>query len=232
MERTSRGRTEGNSRVTLDSVRKDVEVQTFIKKADQNLGELGYTEHSTRHSGLVAHIAENILLRLNHPKREAELAAIAGYVHDIGNVVTRLDHGIASAMIAREVLSRLGMPVEEYTEVMAAVGNHEEEYGEPVSAVAAALILADKSDVHKSRVRNQDPKTFDIHDRVNFASQKSFVAVNAATKTITLSLEIDTAVSQVMEYFEIFLSRMVMCRRAAAFLGCDFNLVINETRLL
>jgi uncharacterized protein len=220
------------TRVTLDKVRKDPETKAFVKKADENLEKLGYTEHSTRHAGLVAHIAENILLRLGHPKREAELAAIAGYLHDIGNVVTRLDHGIASALIAREILQQLGMPVEEYTEVMAAVGNHEEEYGEPVSAIAAALILGDKSDVHKSRVRNLDPKTFDIHDRVNFASQKSFVAVNAQSRTITLLLEIDTTVSQVMEYFEIFLSRMVMCRRAASFLGCDFNLVINGTRLL
>ncbi len=220
------------TRVTLEKVRKDPETKAFVKKADENLEKLGYTEHSTRHAGLVAHIAENILLRLGHPKREAELAAIAGYLHDIGNVVTRLDHGIASALIAREILEQLGMPVEEYTEVMAAVGNHEEEYGEPVSAIAAALILGDKSDVHKSRVRNLDPKTFDIHDRVNFASQKSFVAVNAESRTITLLLEIDTTVSQVMEYFEIFLSRMVMCRRAASFLGCDFNLVINGTRLL
>ena len=220
------------TRVTLEKVRKDPETKAFVKKADENLEKLGYTEHSTRHAGLVAHIAENILLRLGHPKREAELAAIAGYLHDIGNVVTRLDHGIASALIAREILVQLGMPVEEYTEVMAAVGNHEEEYGEPVSAVAAALILGDKSDVHKSRVRNLDPTTFDIHDRVNFASQKSFVAVNAGSRTITLLLEIDTSVSQVMEYFEIFLSRMVMCRRAASFLGCDFNLVINGTRLL
>jgi metal-dependent HD superfamily phosphatase/phosphodiesterase len=222
----------GRSRVTLDKVRKDPETQAFVRKADENLEKLGYTEHSTRHAGLVAHIAENILLRLGHPKRDAELAAIAGFLHDIGNVVTRLDHGIASALIAREILVQLGMPVEEYTEVMAAVGNHEEEYGEPVSAVAAALILGDKSDVHKSRVRNLDPTTFDIHDRVNFASQKSFVAVNAESRTITLLLEIDTTVSQVMEYFEIFLSRMVMCRRAASFLGCDFNLVINGTRLL
>jgi metal-dependent HD superfamily phosphatase/phosphodiesterase len=222
----------GRSRVTLDKVRKDPETQAFVRKADENLEKLGYTEHSTRHAGLVAHIAENILLRLGHPRRETELAAIAGYLHDIGNVVTRLDHGIASALIAREILVQLAMPVEEYTEVMAAVGNHEEEYGEPVSAIAAALILGDKSDVHKSRVRNLDPKTFDIHDRVNFASQKSFVAVNAESRTITLLLEIDTSVSQVMEYFEIFLSRMVMCRRAASFLGCDFNLVINGTRLL
>jgi metal-dependent HD superfamily phosphatase/phosphodiesterase len=220
------------TRVTLDRVRKDAETQAFVKKADENLEKLGYTEHSTRHGSLVAHIAENILLRLGHPRREAELAAIAGYLHDIGNVVSRLDHGIASALIARDVLSRLGMPVNEYTEIMAAVGNHEEEYGEAVSAVAAALILGDKSDVHKSRVRNPDPQTFDIHDRVNLASQKSFVAVNAVSRTITLSLDIDTSVSQVMEYFEIFLSRMVMCRRAASFLGCDFNLVINGTRLL
>jgi len=150
----------------------------------------------------------------------------------MGNGISRLDHGIAAALLAQTVLRRLGMPVEEYTEVMCAIGNHEEEYGEAVSPISAALILGDKSDVHKSRVRNIEPAAFDIHDRVNFASQKSFVSVDGGAKTITLELEIDTAGSQVMEYFEIFLSRMVMCRHAAEFLGCRFSLVINKSILM
>ena len=218
--------------ISLEDVKAREDVRAYLTTADRNMALIGYTEHGFRHADIVATRARQLILDLGLGDHAAELAAIAGYLHDIGNVVTRLDHGIASALIAREILEQLGMPVDEYTEVMAAVGNHEEEYGEPVSSIAAALILGDKSDVHKSRVRNLDPQTFDIHDRVNFASQKSFVAVNAGSRTITLLLEIDTSVSQVMEYFEIFLSRMVMCRRAASFLGCDFNLVINGTRLL
>jgi hypothetical protein len=218
-------------RVTLDRVRKDDEVQALIKKADENLAQLGYTEHGPRHASLVASIAENILLRLGRPRREAELAAIAGYLHDMGNGISRLDHGIAAALLTRDVLYRLGMPVSEYVEVMCAVGNHEEEYGEAVSNLAAALIIGDKSDVHRSRVRAIDPATYDIHDRVNSAATKSFVTVDAKAETITLELEIDTSISPVMEYFEIFLSRMVMCRRAARYLGCSFNLVVNGTRL-
>jgi metal-dependent HD superfamily phosphatase/phosphodiesterase len=218
-------------RVTLDRVRKDDEVQALIKKADENLAQLGYTEHGPRHASLVASIAENILLRLGRPRREAELAAIAGYLHDMGNGISRLDHGIAAALLTRDVLYRLGMPVSEYVEVMCAVGNHEEEYGEAVSNLAAALIIGDKSDVHRSRVRAIDPATYDIHDRVNSAATKSFVTVDAKAETITLQLEIDTSISPVMEYFEIFLSRMVMCRRAARYLGCSFNLVVNGTRL-
>ena len=218
-------------RVTLDRVRKDDEVQAFIKKADENLAQLGYTEHGPRHASLVSNIAENILLRLGRPRREAELAAIAGYLHDLGNGISRLYHGIAAALLARDVLHRLGMPVSEYVEVMCAIGNHEEEYGEAVSYLAAALIIGDKSDVHRSRVRAIDPATYDIHDRVNSAATKSFVTVDAKAETITLELEIDTSISPVMEYFEIFLSRMVMCRRAAQYLGCSFNLVVNGTRL-
>ena len=218
--------------VTLETVRADSEVQVFIRKADENLEQLGYTEHGTRHAGLVAKIARNILLRLGRPEREAELAAIAGYLHDLGNGISRLDHGIAAALLAQHVLLRLGMDYEECAEVMCAIGNHEEQYGEAVSNLSAALILADKSDVHFSRVRNIDPTTYDAHDRVNHASQRSFVTVDAEAKTITLELTIDVTAVSVMDYFEIFLSRMVMCRRAAAFLGCDFGLLINKTRLL
>jgi uncharacterized protein len=218
--------------VTIHDVRRDHEVQVFIAKANQNLGVLGYTEHGPRHAGLVADIAENVLLRLGYSEREAQLASIAGYLHDIGNGINRLDHGIGAALFSQHVLARLGMPPEEYAEVMCAMGNHEEEYGEAVSALAAAVILGDKSDVHRSRVRVIDPDTDDIHDRVNMATTHSFLNVDAGEKTITLELEIDTSIIQPMQYFEIFLKRMVMCRRAAEFLGCTFGLVINGTRLL
>ena len=218
--------------ITLDDVRRNPEVAVFVHKADHNLEVLGYTEHAERHAMIVATTARKILLDLDRPARNAELAAIAGYLHDVGNAITRLDHGIAAALIARDLLSQMGMPVEEYVEVMAAIGNHEEQYGEAISDISAALILGDKSDVNRDRVRNPDPHTFDIHDRVNLASQNAAVTVDAAARTITLSLDIDTTVSHVMEYFEIFLSRMLMCRRAAAFLGCEFALVINGTHLL
>ena len=218
--------------VTLKDVRRDHEVQVFIRKADENLGVLGYTEHGPRHCSLVADIAENVLLRLGYPPRTAELAAIAGYLHDIGNGINRLDHGIGAAPLSRHILERLGMGPDEYAEVMCAIGNHEEEYGQAVSPLAAAVILGDKSDVHRSRVRVIDPDTDDIHDRVNMATTRSFLAVDDAARTITLELEIDTEIIQVMHYFEIFMARMMMCRRAAEFLGCRFGIVINGTRLL
>ena len=221
----------GERLITLEAVRHDPQVRAFVRKADENLAVLGYTEHGPRHCGLVADIASNVLLRLGHPRREAELAAIAGYLHDIGNGISRLDHGIAAAVIAQRVLERMGMPPEEVVEIMCAIGNHEEEYGEPVSAMSAAVILADKSDVHRSRVRVIDPTTEDIHDRVNMATHRSFLSVDAQAKTITLEMEIDTAVIHVMEYFEIFLTRMVMCRRAAISLGCTFGLEVNGTKL-
>jgi len=218
--------------VTLEDVRRDHEVQVLVRKADENLGVLGYTEHGPRHCGLVADVAEDVLLRLGYPARTAELAAIAGYLHDIGNGINRLDHGIGAALLSRHILERLGMPPDEYVEVMVAIGNHEEEYGEPVSPLAAAVILGDKGDVHRSRVRVIDPDTDDIHDRVNMATTRSELGVDAEARTITLELEIDTGIIQVMQYFEIFLDRMVMCRRAAESLGCSFGIVINRTRLL
>jgi len=227
-----KGETKPTRPVTLEGVRRDAEVQVLIRKADENLSVLGYTEHGPRHCGLVADIAENVLLRLDYPERTAELAAIAGYLHDLGNGINRLDHGLVSALICRHVLERLGMPAEEYTEVMCAIGNHEEEYGEAISPLAAADILGDKSDVHRSRVRVPDPETDDIHDRVNLATTRSFLAVDGDAHTITLELEIDPAIIQVMQYFEIFLTRMVMCRRAAEFLGCRFGIVGNGQRLL
>jgi len=218
--------------VTVDDVRRDREVQVFVALANENLGVLGYTEHGPRHASIVAGIAANVLARLHYPPRQAELAAVAGYLHDVGNGVNRLDHGIAGALFSQHVLERLGMPAEEFAEVMCAIGNHEEEYGEAVSPLAAAVILGDKSDVHRSRVRIIDPDTDDIHDRVNMATTRSFLAVDAEAKTITLEVEIDTTIIQVMHYFEIFLKRMIMCRRAAEFFGCAFSIVENGVRLL
>lgn len=218
--------------VKLEDVRGDHEVEVFVRKADENLGVLGYTEHGPRHCAMVADVARAVLLRLGYPERAAELAAVAGYLHDIGNGINRLDHGIGAALLSRHILERLGMGPDEYAEVMVAIGNHEEEYGQAVSPLAAAVILADKSDVHRSRVRILDPDTDDIHDRVNMATTRSTLEVDPEAHAITLELEIDTGIIQVMQYFEIFLDRMVMCRRAAEFLGCRFGIVINGTRLL
>lgn len=218
--------------VTLEDLRHDRETTTLLTKANEQLAIMGFTEHGLRHASLVAHIAQNILLRLKYPERTAQLAAIAAYLHDIGNVIARMNHEQTGALIAMDILRRLGMDIEEIAVVAGAIGNHEENNGEPVSEVSAALILADKSDVHRSRVQNPNMAAFDIHDRVNYAAQRSFVNVDEAKRTITLELTIDTTISQVMEYFEIFLSRMVMCRRAAQYLKCNFELVINKNRLL
>ncbi len=218
--------------VTLKDVKADPVVDADIKKADEHMAAVGYTEHGFRHASLTANIAHNIIEQLGLPERDAEISAIAGYLHDIGNLIGRYDHGECSALLVNSILKDMDMDPVEIATIMGAIGNHEEEKGDPVNNVAAALILADKSDVHHSRVRNPHMISFDIHDRVNYAAKKSFVRVNKKEKTITLEVIIDTEVSQVMEYFEIFLSRMVMCQRAAKFLGCRFSLVINNVRLL
>ncbi len=217
--------------VTFESVREDPRVKVYVRSADQALAEIGYTEHGERHVGLVAHIAYNILKRLGHPERTAELAAIAGYLHDIGNAVNRDHHAQTSAVMAMQLLTGMGMPDAEIVHVMGAIGNHHENDGDPVSPVAAAVILADKSDVHRTRVRNPDMIRFDIHDRVNYAVERSFLNVDEAAKRITLELTVDTAISQVMEYFEIFMTRMVASRKAAKYLGTAFGLTVNGNRL-
>jgi len=217
--------------VTFDTVRENPRVKVFVRKSDESLAEIGYTEHGERHVGLVAHIAFNVLKRLGFPEREAELAAIAGYLHDIGNAVNREHHAQTGATMAMQILTDMGMSDVEIVRVMAAIGNHHENDGDPVNAVAAAVILADKSDVHRTRVRNPDMIKFDIHDRVNYAVEKSFLNVDEASKQITLELTIDTAISQVMEYFEIFMTRMLASRKAAKFLGTSFGLMVNGNRL-
>jgi len=218
--------------ITLEKVRQHPTVKAFLAHADSYLEMIGYTEHGERHASLTADIAYNILKHLGYPEREAEIAAIAGYLHDIGNVINRDDHGQSSALIAMPILKELGATPDEIAKIMGAIGNHEEELGDPVSEVAAAVILADKSDVHKTRVRTPDHLRYDIHDRVNYAVEHSFLRVDAKARTITLELTIDTAISQVMEYFEIFLSRMIICRRAAQLLKCDFKLEINNVKFL
>ncbi|MCG8400122.1 MAG: HD domain-containing protein [Firmicutes bacterium] len=218
--------------VVLDDIKRNPVIDSFIRKGNEHLGAMGFTEHSYRHVNLVSSIAKNIMIKLRYSAREAELAAIAGYLHDIGNVVSRNDHGISGATICCPILLQMGMDPDEAAVVISAIANHEEQYGQPVNNVAAALIMADKSDVHRSRVRNQDFATFDIHDRVNYAAEHSFVWVDEKKRTITMELDINTNICPVMEYFEIFLTRMVLCRRAAVFLKCSFELVVNGNRLL
>jgi len=218
--------------LTFRDIVKDPEVVALVAEADRQLQVLGYTEHGPRHARLVAKNARYILTSLGTEERTAELAAIAGYLHDIGNVVNRERHERTSALLARDVLLRRGMDYEETARVMAAIGNHDENTGNPVSEVSAALILADKADVHKSRVRNPEFVKFDIHDRVNYAVKRSLLSVRGEDRSITFDLTVDTNVAPVMDYFEIFLSRMVISRRAADFLKCHFELVINGTRLV
>lgn len=218
--------------VELGDVKRHPYLRAYIKQADSNLKAMGYTEHGQRHINLVSSIASNVLIRLGFDERKAELAAIAGYLHDIGNCVGRVHHGASSALLIEPILRELGMPADEVALILSAVGNHEEEVGEPVNEVAAALILADKSDVHRTRVRNQDKINFDIHDRVNYAVIRSFLEVDGDGRLITLQITIETEQTSIMEYFEIFLERMLMCRRAAAYLDCQFKLVINDVFLL
>ena len=213
--------------VSLDTVRRNPKVKTFIQAANDQMDALGYTEHGFRHAGIVAHTARDIVTNLGHDGRTSELAAIAGYLHDIGNAINRLGHPDTAAIMAFILLNEIGLPAEETAMIIAAIGNHEEPTGSPISAISAALIIADKSDVHHSRVQNQNPLTFDIHDRVNFSVQKSHLRVDMENKSINLLLTTDEHSASVMEYFEIFLTRMLMCRRAADFFGYRFKLIIN-----
>ncbi|MDH7602146.1 MAG: HD domain-containing protein [Armatimonadota bacterium] len=213
--------------VTLEHVRRNHKVKTFLEAANEQMNALGYTEHGFRHAGIVAENARKIIESLGQDSRTAELAAIAGYLHDIGNSINRNGHCETAGIMAYVILNELGMPAHEIATIIGAIGNHEEEVGAPTSAVAAALILADKSDVHHSRVQNQNPLTFDIHDRVNFSVQRSQLRVDNENRSINLELETNEQYSSVMDYFEIFLSRMLMCRRAADFFGYRFKLIIN-----
>lgn len=217
--------------VTLKEVKANPKVRGLIDGANEVMKAMGYTEHGHRHVGVVSSITRYILENLNMTPREIELGQIAGYLHDIGNVITRLYHPMHGASLAFTLLNEMGMDVKEIAPILGAIGNHEEITGEPVSTMSAAVIIGDKSDVHFSRVQNPVPETFDIHDRVNFAVQRSRVEMENARRTLTLILEIDTDRASVMEYFEIFLSRMVMCRRACALFGYTFALQVNGTSL-
>jgi metal-dependent HD superfamily phosphatase/phosphodiesterase len=218
--------------VELDDVKSREDVKVYIARADRNMDAIGYTEHGSRHAEIVAERAQHIMQALGREEREGELAAIAGYLHDIGNVAAREEHGQIAVMLAYSILREMSMPAAELAEIMAGVGNHEEQYGDPFGSVAAAVIIADKSDVARSRVRDIHPSRYDEHDRVNYATISSAIAVNQQRTIIALHLEIDTEIASIMEYFELFLDRMVMSRRAARVLGCDFELMINGTKLL
>jgi metal-dependent HD superfamily phosphatase/phosphodiesterase len=217
--------------LTLEDIQRHPELSLFIASADRVMEGLGYTEHGFRHANLSGRIAFNVLSRLGYDEHAAMLACIAGYLHDVGNMATRESHGQTGAVLIYQVL-RGEMPPTDLAAVMAAVANHEEEYGHAVSPVSAAVILADKSDVHRSRVRKSAEIEMDVHDRVNYAAEQSFLRVDSEARTITLELTIDTEISHVMEYFEIFLGRMTMCRRAAEKLECRFGLTINGAKLL
>ena len=218
--------------ITYDQLRHSPEIRTYIQKADESLRALGFTEHSFAHVTRVSETAAYILSELGYDEHEIELAKIAGYLHDIGNLVNRVEHSQSGAVMAFRLLDHMDMPPEDIATVVTAIGNHDEGTGVPVNGVAAALILADKSDVRRSRVRNEDFATFDIHDRVNYSVEMSRLTLDKEQRTVTLTLDIDTSVASVMSYFEIFLGRMVMCRKAADMLGLQFKLNINGQMLI
>jgi len=218
--------------MTYEQIRQDRAVNVYISQADESMKALGFTEHSFAHVGRVADIAGKILEALGYPERTVELAKIAGYLHDIGNVVNRVDHSQSGAVMAFRILDRMDFPPEEIAAIVTAIGNHDEGTGVPVSELAASLIIGDKSDVRRNRVRDKADIAVDIHDRVNYSVTASDLQVDVEEKTLTLSLTVDTAVSSVMEYFEIFMKRMLLCRKAAEKLGMAFRLTINGLQLV
>lgn len=217
--------------ITFQSIKENETIRTYIRKADEALAELGYTEHSLAHVSKVASIAKYILETLNYSEREIELAQIAGYMHDIGNIVNREDHAQSGAVMAFRLLDQMGATPEENATIISAIGNHDEGTAVAINPIAAALILADKTDVRRSRVRNRDFVTFDIHDRVNYAVEESHVAIHDSN-SFQLSLTIDTSISSVMDYFEIFLGRMLLCKKACKRLDLIFELIINNQKVL
>lgn len=218
--------------ITFEDIKNSEDIKTYIRQADASLIALGFTEHSFAHVMRCADLARRWLLQLGYPEREAELARIAAYMHDIGNVINRSDHAQTGAMMAMQMLDKMGMPAQEIALVITAIGHHDEKTAFPVNCVAAALILADKTDVRRSRVRNKEVVSFDIHDRVNYAVEKATTFLDTDKKTLTLTLEIDTSISTVMDYFEIFMERMLLCRRSAQFFGLQFQLTINGSALM
>ena len=218
--------------MTYEMILQDEAIKTYIRQADASRAALGYTEHSFAHVGRVADMAGYLLETLGYPERTVELAKIAGYLHDIGNLVNRVEHSQSGAVMAFRLLDKMGFPAEDICTIVTAIGNHDEGTGVPVNPVAAALILADKSDVRRSRVRVTDMKDFDIHDQVNYSVTKSELKVNEKKTNVKLKLTVDTHFSPVINYFEIFMNRMILCRKAAESLGLDFKLIINEQIML
>ena len=223
---------DGGIMISYEQIRKDEDVKKYIIAADESLAALGYTEHSFAHVVKVADSAAYILELLGYDSHTVELAKIAGYLHDIGNLVNRVEHSQSGGVMAFRLLDKMGMPAEDVATVVTAIGNHDEGTGVPVSAVAAALILADKSDVRRTRVRNSDFATFDIHDRVNYSVDFSKLELDTDKKEVRLNIGIDTKISSLMDYFEIFLGRMLLCRKAAEKLGLNFKLVINNQQFI
>lgn len=217
-------------KIQIEQIKANPSIRSYIQKADESLIALGFTEHSFPHVTKVASTAKKILMTLEYSQREAELAEIAGYLHDIGNVINRIDHAQSGAIMAFRLLDRMEADPEEIATIITAIGNHDEKTAFPVNPVAAALILADKTDVRRNRVRNADPTHFDIHDRVNYSVIRSEVSVNR--EELTLDLDIDISICPVIDYFEIFLNRMLLCRKAAEKLGIRFALVINQQKMI
>ena len=218
--------------ITLEDIKKNPEVQQLILGSQEELNALGYTEHSFRHIGIVSNRAGAVLETLGYDKRRVELARIAGYLHDMGNCVNRVDHAHSSALLAYQILKDMGMDAKERNEIMMAIGNHDEKTGTAVSDISAALILADKSDVHRDRVVNTNLSTFDKHDKVNYAVTNSNFTISKENRKVVLNLTIDTEISTVLDYFEIFMERTMMSKHAAKYLNVWFELIINDTKLL
>lgn len=218
--------------LTYNEITKNEAIRTYIIRADESLAALGFTEHSFAHVAHVAETAGYILDTLGYDDRTIELAKIAGYLHDIGNLVNRQEHAQSGAVMAWSILNDMGCDAAELATIVTAIGNHDEGTGVPVNTVAAAMILADKADVRRSRVRNTDISTFDIHDRVNYSVKKSHLQINEDNTIVTLELTVDTQFGSVMDYFEIFMTRMILCRKAAEKLGLQFKLTINEQQLI
>ena len=218
--------------ITLKDIKENQELDALIRGAQKQLNAIGYTEHGHRHISIVSKRAGDILKKLGYPERTVELARIAGYMHDIGNCVNRVDHAHSGAIMAYNILKEMKMPVDERTEIMMAIGNHDENTGTAISDISAALILADKSDVHRDRVVNKNLSTFDIHDRVNYAVTNAELEIDEKERKIILNLTIDTNICPVLDYFEIFMQRTMMSKYAAKYLKVWFELVINGTKLL
>lgn len=218
--------------ISIDDIKNNEAVRTYIQQADESLMALGYTEHSFAHVTRVAETAKYILETLNYCEHDVELVQIAAYLHDIGNLVNRIEHSQSGAVMAFRILDKLGMEPKDIALITTAIGNHDEGTGVPVNHIAAALILADKSDVRRSRVRNRDISSFDIHDRVNYSVKKSVVKINEEKTLIKLKLTIDAHFGSIMDYFEIFMQRMILCRKAAQMLGLQFKLIINEQQII